>query len=69
MMQKYWADFAETGEPNGDGLSTWLPYDENELSLKLAVEGCEMADYNELTDGKLKKLEDEIIENIKKQIQ
>ena len=69
VMQKYWANFAATGNPNGDGLSSWLPYDENELSMKLAAEGCEMVDYNDLSSGKLKKLEDEIIENIKKQIQ
>ncbi|MBR2702162.1 MAG: carboxylesterase family protein [Erysipelotrichaceae bacterium] len=69
VMQKYWANFAATGNPNGDGLSPWLPYDENELSMKLAAEGCEMVDYNDFSSGKLKKLEDKIIENIKKQIQ
>jgi para-nitrobenzyl esterase len=27
-MQGYWVNFATSGNPNGDGLPTWLPYDE-----------------------------------------
>jgi len=27
-MSRYWVNFAATGDPNGDGLPTWTPYDE-----------------------------------------
>ncbi len=27
MMNTYWVNFAKTGNPNGEGLSEWLPYD------------------------------------------
>ncbi len=26
QMQKYWTNFARTGDPNGDGLAAWAPY-------------------------------------------
>jgi para-nitrobenzyl esterase len=26
MMQKFWANFAKNGNPNGTGLSKWPPY-------------------------------------------
>lgn len=26
IMMSYWANFATTGDPNGDGLSEWSPY-------------------------------------------
>ena len=60
-MQKYWANFARTGDPNGDGLEPWLPYTEDKLAIRLAVDGCTMTDYNEVTGGKLEKLEAELL--------
>ena len=27
LMQKYWANFARTGNPNGDGVAVWPPFD------------------------------------------
>jgi len=60
-MQKYWANFARTGDPNGEGLEPWLPYTEDKLAIRLAVDGCTMTDYNEVTGGKLEKLEAELL--------
>ncbi|MBQ6222589.1 MAG: carboxylesterase family protein [Solobacterium sp.] len=60
-MQKYWANFAGTGNPNGEGLSVWKPYDERHLSMTLCREGCHMDDYDEITSGKLTELREEII--------
>ena len=60
-MQKYWANFARSGDPNGEGLELWEPYDERELSMKLNVDKCEMVDYDKETGGKLGRLEEEIL--------
>lgn len=65
QMQKYWANFARTGDPNGEGLTEWLPYTGDKLALRLAVEGCEMRDYDKELDGKLSQLESEILESKK----
>ncbi|KAL6084905.1 hypothetical protein STEG23_036275 [Scotinomys teguina] len=34
-MMKYWANFARSGDPNGDGLPLWPVYDQNEQYLML----------------------------------
>ncbi len=66
QMQKYWANFAHNGNPNGKGLPYWQKYDKKALTMKLCVEGCYMEDYNRLTDGKFVKMEKEIIDNLRK---
>ena len=30
-MSMYWVNFAKTGDPNGDGLATWMPYTPDEI--------------------------------------
>nr|Q5GRG2.1 RecName: Full=Carboxylesterase 5A; AltName: Full=Carboxylesterase-like urinary excreted protein homolog; Short=Cauxin; AltName: Full=Epididymis-specific gene 615 protein; Flags: Precursor [Rattus norvegicus]AAQ05814.1 carboxylesterase 615 protein [Rattus norvegicus] len=36
-MMSYWANFARSGDPNGDDLPLWPAYDQNESYLKLDV--------------------------------
>ncbi|KAJ1082455.1 hypothetical protein NDU88_002623 [Pleurodeles waltl] len=37
-MMKYWANFARTGNPNGDGLAEWPVYDANEQYLMISLQ-------------------------------
>jgi para-nitrobenzyl esterase len=30
QMMRYWANFAHTGNPNGDGLPQWSPFDRDD---------------------------------------
>ena len=34
IMLNYWANFVKTGNPNGEGLETWNPYDPNKNKLQ-----------------------------------
>ncbi|XP_074067391.1 liver carboxylesterase 1-like [Macrotis lagotis] len=36
-MMKYWANFARNGNPNGEGLSNWPLYDQNENYLQIDI--------------------------------
>ena len=53
QMTKYWANFARTGDPNGEGLAEWKPYNEERLTMRLAVDGCAMHDYDKELNGRL----------------
>ena len=55
IMLRYWSNFAKTGDPNGEGLAYWKPYLEDELEMRLSIDGCEMVDYDQ--QGLLKALE------------
>ena len=35
-MFEYWTNFAKRGDPNGDGLPLWLPFDGAETILHLS---------------------------------
>ncbi|NCF18306.1 MAG: carboxylesterase family protein [Haliea sp.] len=37
-MMRYWAEFARTGNPNGDGGTTWPVYDESDQTLLFNLE-------------------------------
>ena len=45
-MQRYWANFAKTGNPNGPDLPLWEPFDNNRRVLRLSGQGSGMTDYN-----------------------
>jgi para-nitrobenzyl esterase len=39
VMSSYWVNFATTGDPNGDGLPVWTPFEEGDESyLEIAAE-------------------------------
>ncbi|XP_054856542.1 fatty acyl-CoA hydrolase precursor, medium chain-like [Eublepharis macularius] len=37
IIMKYWANFARTGNPNGDGLTAWPKYDQKEQYLEIGL--------------------------------
>ncbi len=64
VMQKYWANFARTGNPNGEGLAEWKAVGPETLAMRLAAEGCEMKDYGFLP--RMVAAEDEILAHFAK---
>ncbi len=45
-MITYWSNFAKTGNPNGEGLSDWVPFDKKKLVMRLGADKCEMHNYS-----------------------
>jgi para-nitrobenzyl esterase len=45
QMERYWANFVKTGDPNGPGLVNWQPYDTaGRYFLSLTPDGNRMMD-------------------------
>ena len=42
QMNSYWANFAHAGDPNGDGLVRWEPFNENAQAMWFCGKGCRM---------------------------
>lgn len=62
-MNKYWSNFARTGNPNGEGLSEWKPYSEDDLlQMKFDIDKCEMHDFNIDTNGNVGKIAAQLLE-------
>ena len=59
-MLRYWANFARTGDPNGDGLAVWATTSDDRCAMRLAGEGCGMRDYRHLES--MNAICDELIE-------
>ena len=41
-MNRYWSNFALKGDPNGQGLEQWEPYNKKGEHIRLDIEKCEM---------------------------
>ena len=65
QMMRYWTNFAATGDPNGEDLPLWEPFDDRRLSLELRADGPRMAD---LTNEYVVSREEEIREKISHEI-
>lgn len=53
MMNRYWANFARDGDPNGQGLPRWDPFDEGDVVLGLDDGPGEVAPVNFVEEHRL----------------
>lgn len=62
-MNKYWSNFAKTGNPNSNNLNKWLPYNkENPQQMKFDIDECKMFDFNIDTNGNIEKESNKLLE-------
>jgi len=62
LMQRYWTNFAKTGDPNGDGLPAWQRFDaEKRAYVEFTDEGASPK------EGLRRQQCDLFVENVKRQ--
>lgn len=66
QMQSYWANFAKTGNPNGEGLEEWKPFGEEGYTMHLNIDKCVSEIHPK--PARMNEREQEILKKVKKEL-